>query len=150
MKLSTVEGFGLPPLEMFHCGGTCIAFDSTGVTDFAEHGRNALIAPFGDFQTAGRLLADLRSDRALLGRLQAGALETSARWPTEPEAARHFVESVESLAVGASEVDGEVEALMGLDAIERHDEVPRRTPWDRLLHNRRTRSIRYSVEVMRP
>jgi glycosyl transferase family 1 len=150
LKLSTVEGFGLPPLEMFHCGGTCIVFDSTGVGDFAEHGRNALVAPLGDFQAAGRLLADVRSDRELLARLQAGAVETSAGWPTEPEAARNFVESVESLAVAASEVDDVTDALRRLDSIVGDDEVPEPSRWDRLVHNRRTRSLRYSLEVMRP
>ena len=149
LKLSTVEGFGLPPLEMFHCGGTCVVFDSTGVTDFAEHGRNALVAPSGDFQAASRLLTEVRSDRGLLARLQTGALETSARWPAESEAGQHFVASVESLTEGASEVEDEVEALGRLDAIEGHDELPPRRPWNRLLHNRWTRSLRYSVEVNR-
>ena len=47
LKLSLIEGFGLPPLEMFHCGGTVVGFDgpSTAITEYAEHGRDCLLAP---------------------------------------------------------------------------------------------------------
>ena len=99
LKLSLVEGFGLPPLEMFHCGGTVVAFDgpSTGITEYAEHGRDALLAPAADFKAAGEHLAALLEDRQLLDRMKSGALETARAWPSQSEAGELFVSALESL-----------------------------------------------------
>ena len=99
LKLSLIEGFGLPPLEMFHCGGTVVAFDgpSTGITEYAEHGRNALLAPAPDFKAAGGHLAALLEDRHLLDRMKSGALETARAWPSQSDAGELFVSALESL-----------------------------------------------------
>ena len=46
---------------MFHCRGTVVAFDgpSTAITEYAKHGRDALLAPAPDYKAAGEHLAAL-------------------------------------------------------------------------------------------
>ena len=48
VKLSYVEGMFGPPLEMFHCGGTTVVYDVTGLDEYIEHGKNSLVVTKGD------------------------------------------------------------------------------------------------------
>jgi glycosyltransferase involved in cell wall biosynthesis len=49
IKLSTVEGFFGPPLEMFACGGTALTSNVTGYDEYIEDGRNAMVAKMDDY-----------------------------------------------------------------------------------------------------
>jgi glycosyltransferase involved in cell wall biosynthesis len=148
LKLSTVEGFAMPPLEMFHCGGTSVVFGTPGPTEYAEHGRNALIAPVGDFRAAGECLSALRSDRALLERLKAGALATADAWPSESEAGEQFLDAVTSLANDERRSGGRVPR-------ELESQAPLVSPptagtFVRMRRHRLVRSLACSVQLRLP
>jgi len=97
LKLSEVEGMYGPPLEMFHCGGTAVTFDVTGYSEYIQHGTNALVAPMGNIESVVDHLVSLRSDRALLARLQLGALETARAWPSIADTRSDFARTLLSL-----------------------------------------------------
>ena len=148
LKLSTVEGFSMPPLEMFHCGGTSVVFDAPGPTEYADHGHNALIAPLEDFGTAGEYLSDLRHDRILLDRLKAGALDTAAAWPSEAEAGQRFLDVVSSFPGDGSRaltsVRGELESLARLVLTQQP------SPLIRLRRHSLVRSLHCSMQLWMP
>ena len=152
LKLSLIEGFGLPPLEMFHCGGTVVAFDTPGITEYAEHGRDALLAPAGDFEAAGEHLAALTGDRDLLDTMESGALETARAWPSQTEAGELFLSALDSLIESQSTTDAGV--LSQLESLSRS--VDRTAPRalgglrHRVGRNRLIRSLRHSIETRRP
>jgi O-antigen biosynthesis protein len=81
VKLSTVEGMFGPPLEHFHCGGTCIVYDVTGHDEYIVNNRNGLVIGNGNAQGVVSALRNLLADRDLLAYLQAGARETARTWP---------------------------------------------------------------------
>jgi glycosyltransferase involved in cell wall biosynthesis len=81
LKLSTVEGMFGPPLEMMHCGGTCITSDVTGFEEYVEDGQNAIVVPRGEEHRAVDALRRLAANPALLAHLRRGALATAAAWP---------------------------------------------------------------------
>jgi glycosyltransferase involved in cell wall biosynthesis len=148
LKLSTVEGFALPPLEMFHCGGTSVVFDAQGPTEYAEDGRNALVATVGDFRAAGERLALLRSERALLDRLKAGALATADAWPSEETSGHHFLEAVTALATAepkaGTRVPRELESRIPLVS------PPRVGALTRMRRHSLVRSLACSLQVRLP
>ena len=47
---SLYEGFGIPLLEAMACGCAVVGFDSIGGRDYFEHGENAYIVNYGDFE----------------------------------------------------------------------------------------------------
>jgi len=152
LKLSLIEGLPLPPLEMLHCGGTVIAFDVPGVTEYAEQGRNSLLAPPSDFERAGELISALLKDRDLLEGLKFGAQETAVDWPSETEAGEQFLSAVTSLIDTHPTTDPR--ALSQLESLS--DSVDRRSPSalrglrGRIGKNSVVNSVRYSFDVRRP
>jgi glycosyltransferase involved in cell wall biosynthesis len=152
LKLSLIEGLPLPPLEMFHCGGTLVAFDIPGVTEYAKHGRNALLAPVGDFEIAAECLSALLRDRDLLEAVKSEALETARHWPSEAEAGLLFLNAIDSLAKNHPDTDSAV--LSQLESLSHSIERTSRSPLNglrsRVGQNRLVRSIRHSIEVRRP
>lgn len=82
VKLSTVEGMFGPPLEMFHCGGTCVATDVTGHEEYLEHGTNGIVVKRGHESQVVDYLRALRGDQRFLEHLKKNALATAAKWPT--------------------------------------------------------------------
>lgn len=150
LKLSLVEGLPLPPLEMFHCGGAVVAFDLPGVTEYAENGRNALVAPSGDYEAAGEHLRTLLRDRSLLERLRSGALATAQSWPDEREAGARFVATLESIVEHEPETDARTLGM--LRALDRTTE---NATWQSLVRQRlhastALRSLRHSIQVLAP
>ena len=152
LKLSLIEGLPLPPLEMFHCGGTVVAFDVPGVTEYADQGRNSLLASAGDFEGAGERVSALLTDRDLLDSLKFGALETASDWPSETEAGELFLSALMSLIDSYPITDARV--LSQLESLS--DSVDRRSPSAlsglrrRIGKNSLINSLRYSIEVRRP
>jgi hypothetical protein len=98
VKLSYVEGMFGPPLEMFHCGGTAIVFNVTGHEEYIAHDHNALVVRKDDNEGVIQAINSLRSDRELLKRLKANALQTAAGWPDWETASEDFLRALDTLS----------------------------------------------------
>ena len=83
VKMSKVESFAMPPLEMMACGGTVIINKVTGYDEYIIDGYNALVVEQGDVKSAREKLALLMKDRLLLEKLMKGGLETARQWTWE-------------------------------------------------------------------
>ena len=77
-----------PILGAFATGATCVATPTEGRDELVVHRQTGLLADPDDPVGAARALDALARDRALLGRLRAGAREVVERWPTWEEAGR--------------------------------------------------------------
>lgn len=77
VKLSSVEGFFGPPLEMMACGGVCIVSDVTGYDEYIKDEYNALVIPAGDVNLARQALTRLINDGNLYRYLQKNGRLTS-------------------------------------------------------------------------
>jgi glycosyltransferase involved in cell wall biosynthesis len=98
VKLSLVEGMFGPPLEMFHCGGTTVCWDVTGHEDYVVNDFNGLVVGTGDEPGTVAAIEYLRDQPLELRRLQRGALETAARWPSWVESSRRFRDAIEVIS----------------------------------------------------
>lgn len=79
LKLSRVEGFFGPPLEMMACGGVPIVTPVTGHKEYIVNGQNALVVPFDDILGTKAALKNLMADVNLYKSLKKGALKTVTR-----------------------------------------------------------------------
>ncbi|MBI4712895.1 MAG: glycosyltransferase [Planctomycetes bacterium] len=93
VKMSKVEGFFMPPLEMMACGGTVITNKVTGYDEYIVDGYNGLVVEQGDIKAAKEKLNQLIKDRNLLGKLIQGGAETVKKWYTW-EASNDLLETV--------------------------------------------------------
>jgi glycosyltransferase involved in cell wall biosynthesis len=98
VKLSLVEGMFGPPLEMFHCGGTTICWDVTGHEDYVVNDVNGLVVGTGDDDGTVEAIRYLAAQELELRRLQRGALETAARWPSWLDSSRRFRDALEVIS----------------------------------------------------
>ncbi|WP_434687181.1 glycosyltransferase family 4 protein [Pseudanabaena minima] len=91
VKLSNVEGFFGPPLEMMACGGVCIVSDVTGYDEYIVDEYNALVIPNGDTELARQALKRLIENKDLYKRLQINGRITadSMQWD-------HSIDKLES------------------------------------------------------
>jgi glycosyltransferase involved in cell wall biosynthesis len=103
LKLSTVEGMFGPPLEMMHCGGTCITSDVSGHDEYVRDGENALVVPIGEERRTVAALRRLAGESELLARLRRGALATAAAWPAWDVAAGEMEAFLSRVARGADD-----------------------------------------------
>lgn len=94
LKLSSVEGFFGPPLEMMACGGVCVVSDVTGHEEYIVDNENALVARGGDVVQAASAVAALIEDSELLERLREAGLRTASEfsWENKQDAFVDFVE----------------------------------------------------------
>jgi len=97
LRLSRVEGCTLPPLEMFHCGGTTITSDVTGHEEYMIDGHNCLVVDTRDPNEAREALSRLTNDRDLLARLKANARSTAASWPDWETSSTRFAAFLDTL-----------------------------------------------------
>ena len=97
VRLSRVEGLGMTPLEMFHCGGTAITSDVTGHEEYMIDGHNCLVVDTRDPHEAREALSRLTSDRDLLARLKANARSTAASWPDWETSSTRFAAFLDTL-----------------------------------------------------
>jgi glycosyltransferase involved in cell wall biosynthesis len=81
IKLSYVEGMFGPPLEMFHCGGTCIVYDVTGHDEYVKHKVNGIVVRTNAENEVINYLNELKENRDVLNKLKEGAMETAREWP---------------------------------------------------------------------
>ena len=80
LKMSRVESFCYPPLEMMACGGTAVIGQVTGIEEYARDGYNCLIVEQGDIEGARAALQKLIDDKKLLNELKANGLLTAQSW----------------------------------------------------------------------
>lgn len=117
LKLSRVEGFFGPPLEMMACGaGAVVVGAVTGHEEYIRHEGNALVVPLGDVPAARAAVQRLIDDKALRQRLVTAGLRTAAEWPWEA--------TIETL-------DNWFRDLTGKDSVQ----PPDNTPPDKLKNN---------------
>ena len=83
VKMSTVEGCFMPPLEMMACGGTVLTNKVTGWDEYVVDGYNGLVVEAGDVAAAREKLAHVIRDRGLLAPLIRGGEETVPKWTWE-------------------------------------------------------------------
>ena len=94
LKLSRVEGLGLPPLEGFHTGLPCVVTPFGGQLDYLRHAGNGLAVGFDDPAGTAAALDLLARDRELLARLSRGALATARDWPDPASAGRAVADAL--------------------------------------------------------
>lgn len=94
VKLSYVEGMFGPPLEMFHCGGTCIVYDVTGHDEYIMHGYNGLVAPTDDENCVINYIKLLRDSHDYLKKLKRHALITAQKWHSWKDSSAAFQEAI--------------------------------------------------------
>lgn len=97
VKLSYVEGMFGPPLEMFHCGGTCIVYNVTGHDEYIRSGENGIVLSRDDEGGVIHALNTLKNDGSYLDLLKANALRTAARWPSWEESSQDFLNATKRL-----------------------------------------------------
>lgn len=79
------EGMGRVLVEAFCRGRPVIGTSSGGIPDLVRDGVNGLLVPAEDAGALAQALTRALGDRALVGRLGAGAHATSAAWVATPE-----------------------------------------------------------------
>jgi hypothetical protein len=77
LSLDAMEGFGLPMLEAMACGCAVAGWDSGGNREYAVHGKNALLARYGDFAGLADHIHALLNDEAAAERMGVAGAETA-------------------------------------------------------------------------
>lgn len=90
VKLSYVEGMFAPPLEIFHCGGTCIVYDVTGHDEYIKNNYNGIVVKTDDEESVIAAIQLLINDQKFLNKLKAGALETAKLWLSWEQSSSKF------------------------------------------------------------
>lgn len=78
LKMSKVESFSYPPLEMMACGGIPVIRSVTGIEEYAIHEYNCLIVE--DIEGARKAVERLKGDARLCESLIASGLKTAKEW----------------------------------------------------------------------
>lgn len=84
LKLSLVEGFFGPPMEMMACGGTVVVGKVTGYDEYIENEVNALVVDPFHPQQATQAICRLINDGSLRAQLRENGRQTAMRWQWEP------------------------------------------------------------------
>lgn len=80
LKLSRVEGFFGPPLEMMACGGAVVVGKVTGYDEYIVDNFNALVVEPGDEKAAKEAITEIISNPNLREMLIRNGLETAKTW----------------------------------------------------------------------
>lgn len=80
LKLSRVEGFFGPPLEMMACGGAVVVGKVTGYDEYIRDGFNALVVEQGDIKGAKEAIKKLIDEDVLKQKLIKNGFETVRAW----------------------------------------------------------------------
>lgn len=83
LKMSSVESFCLPALEMMACGGTVVLNHFKGLEEFVVDGQNGLVVDLGDIEGAKKAINLLIENPQLREMLSANALKTAKKWGWE-------------------------------------------------------------------
>lgn len=80
IKVSSVEGFFGPPLEMMACGGTCLVSNVTGYDEYVKEDFNAAVISIGDVKSGVIKLRRLLTDSEYLRILKENAVKTAQKF----------------------------------------------------------------------
>lgn len=80
LKLSKVEGFFGPPLEMMACGGVPIVAKVTGYDEYIKDGYNALVTEVDNVNKTRKLLTELIENHQLYEKLRLNGKETAKQF----------------------------------------------------------------------
>ncbi len=80
LKMSRVEGFFGPPLEMMACGGVSVVAKVSGYDEYIIHEYNALVVNPGDIKGAKEAIERLIADQDLRDKLKQNGLDTVKNW----------------------------------------------------------------------
>jgi glycosyltransferase involved in cell wall biosynthesis len=84
VKLSRVEGFFGPPMEMMACGGTVVVGQVTGYDEYIVDGYNGLVVDPMDIPGARAAVRRIIINNSLKNTLIANGLLTAKEWQWEP------------------------------------------------------------------
>ena len=77
---STVEGFGLPPLEAMACGALVVTTDCKGNRDYTINEYNCLVVQPNDYGEMASAIMRLIRENILREKLRSGGVETAKLW----------------------------------------------------------------------
>ncbi len=77
LKLSEVESFGLPNLEMMACGGAVITSNFTGHEEYAIDGLNCFVVDIGDVDFARNRVKELIQDPVVIQKFASNGIQTA-------------------------------------------------------------------------
>lgn len=77
---STVEGFGLPPLEAMSCGALVVTTDCKGNRDYAVDEYNCLVVPPKNTCAIAKAINRILTEPSLRDRLRFGGFATAKSW----------------------------------------------------------------------
>jgi glycosyltransferase involved in cell wall biosynthesis len=84
LKLSRVEGFFGPPMEMMACGGAVVVGKVTGYDEYIIDGYNSLVVDPEDIPAAAMAVRRILSDKKLMKKLIINGFATAREWQWEP------------------------------------------------------------------
>lgn len=93
LKLSKVEGFFGPPLEMMACGGVPIVAKVTGYDEYIVDNYNALVTESGNISKTKKLLKNLISNKRIYQKLQSNCQKTIEKmiWDTSIDKLNKYI-----------------------------------------------------------
>lgn len=92
LKLSRVEGFFGPPMEMMACGGTCVVGKVTGYDEYIVDGENALVVDPTDIEGARAAINNILENNQVREKLVSNGLKTAKNWSWD-----NSIENLESI-----------------------------------------------------
>lgn len=114
LKLSRVEGFFGPPMEMMACGGCVVVGKVTGYDEYIVDEVNALVVDPLQPAQASAAIRRIIEDESLRQRLVENGRETAAQWRWDPSIdalERYFSEVVSG---ARSQLDNSAKAELGV------------------------------------
>ncbi len=98
LKMSRVEGFFGPPLEMMACGGVSIVSKVSGYDEYIIDGQNAVVIQERDIEGAKKAIKKLIHDREFYNLLQTNGKITAKEWNWERsiDMLEEFIKSLDS------------------------------------------------------
>jgi glycosyltransferase involved in cell wall biosynthesis len=88
------EGFGMPGLEAMTCGAAVATTDTKGSRDYAVDNESALVVPPRQPVRLAQAICTLLERPEVRNALTAGGLRRASLYPTWPESARDFDQSI--------------------------------------------------------
>lgn len=106
---SWYEGLGLPALEAFCCGTPVVSTRTLGVDDYAEDGKNLLLANPDDPDDLSSKIHRVLADQEFAAHLIQGGFDTMKSrydWETTLSAFLSAIDDIDATYHGAGELDG--------------------------------------------
>jgi glycosyltransferase involved in cell wall biosynthesis len=128
LKLSRVESFAYPPLEMMACGGIPVVGDVEGIHEYMIDGYNGFIVNPVDENGIVKLFEKLISDDKLRDKIKKGCRETVARyscWEKQIDVLERFLCAKTATAQGESYKKDQAFTLSHRELIELYNGLAR-------------------------